>query len=608
MSIEDYKPSEFDNQYKKESSPQDDEAQNGENKYAELRQFSKELLPNQRWDVAQEVKMKRNECFARKEELSEKLENLTKEVQERKAGVDQIIKEIGDIEEMMTQKRGSTISSFLNFFALRKLQKKKESKEFSKDSFEKEYLETKEESEIVRDLLDDKTRIDESRQFLNQFYSGLESKWNKYQEELNIRDIKNIVSDYNVNFIHGIHPNFIPSGNSPLQDWVDWKTKLKILLALEPTISTSTIKQGDSWEKMFARMGVILNSGLVQAASPDDMGSRATTLKQRRVIPSSETMKDQIKRAITDTHPEGGYNELVVENPKVSGLYVCLDDTGNIIKKDKVSAEEMVNMSKELGMPLYAIQGGIVYETEYDQENKTLLTKNIKSPKDFANEHFKITDSQKEQILNDIFNDSPFKIESPEVQYVDSRGQGRQCYIETNFSEVNKKNKEGLSVDKKRKLAEIPMIGRKITYYIDDEDKLRCQGEYTHTKEIYGLYMGSKSHYIDIGFTHHDLGQPITSNEIYLTGMKESINEISKKRKGIIEKKENTEFYDDWLNMLAFHLYGFGEQAGEMGDKETQQRALELANDIIKEEKYKEVMDKRIDNEGRLKITIEDIK
>jgi len=608
MSVEDFKSEELENQQKKESRLHDNEMQNGENHHAELRQFSKELLPNQRWDVAQEVRMKRNEYFTRKEELLEKLGNLTKEAQEQKAGVDQIIEEIGDIEEIMTQKRGSAISSFLNFFALRKLQKKKEGKEFLKDSFEKEYLETKEESEVVRDLIDDKTKIDESRQFLNQFYSGLESKWNEYQEELKIRDIKNIVSDFNVNFIHGIHPNFVPSGNSPLQDWVDWKTKLKILLALEPTISTSSIKQGDSWTKMFSRMGVILNGGSVRAANPVDMGSRATTLKQRNVASSSEKPEDEIRRAIVDTHPKDGYNELVVENPKVSGLFVCLDDTGYYIKKDKVSDEEMVNVSKELGMPLYAIREGIVYETEYDQENKKLLTKNIKNPKDFANEPFRITDSQKEQIVNEIFNDSPFKIKSPEVQYVDSRGQGRQCYIEINFSEVNKQNKVELPMEKKRKLAEIPMIGKKVTYYIDDEDKLRGQGENTHTRETYGLYLGSKSHYIDIGFTHHDLGQPITSNEVYLTGMKDSIEKIQKEREEDVKEARKTDFCDEWLNLLAFHLYGFGEQAGEMGDKETQGRAFELANLILKEAQYKETMNRRIDNEGRLKITMEDIK
>ena len=38
-------------------------------------QFSKESSPQQRWDVAQEVKRKRKEHFTRKDEISKKLKN-----------------------------------------------------------------------------------------------------------------------------------------------------------------------------------------------------------------------------------------------------------------------------------------------------------------------------------------------------------------------------------------------------------------------------------------------------------------------------------------------------------------------------------------------------
>jgi hypothetical protein len=102
------------------------------------------------------------------------------------------------------------------------------------------------------------------------------------------------------------------------------------------------------------------------------------------------------------------------------------------------------------------------------------------------------------------------------------------------------------------------------------------------------------------------LDGPLVDGKSYLSGIEKSLIKVSE----YIEDDANQdriEFYREWLDNLVFHLYGFGEQAGQMGDIETQQRSFELANKFFSTEKYQEVVGRRLDKEGKLIMTKEDI-
>ncbi len=119
--------------------------------------------------------------------------------------------------------------------------------------------------------------------------------------------------------------------------------------------------------------------------------------------------------------------------------------------------------------------------------------------------------------------------------------------------------------------------------------------------------------YISIGLSTHNLGAPIKNTANYLFGMEQSIEKLRREREKWTEKSENKKSkqmlasYDSWMGRLAFHLYGFGEQAGEWEDLKTKERALTLARRIFSEDEYRGIVQKRIDEEGRFRITKEDL-
>ena len=61
------------------------------------------------------------------------------------------------------------------------------------------------------------------------------------------------------------------------------------------------------------------------------------------------------------------------------------------------------------------------------------------------------------------------------------------------------------------------------------------------------------------------------------------------------------------LNELAMHLYGFAEQARDLGDSATAERGVALAATVMSEAEKNTLIESRIDEDGRVKITEKDL-
>lgn len=390
---------------------------------------------------------------------------------------------------------------------------------------------------------------------------------------------------------------------------------------MEPTISASTIQDGDTPRNMWSRMGVILNGGFVLTASPGDIGTQAKGIKKRETGSHTITgrIEDDIKIAISRKGEH--YNELAVEDPKIAGFYICLDDMGQIIRNDIVPIQEIAAAAKEFDLSFYAIRNGIAYEADYDFENKSVISKEKISPDQFIQKQFRVSEMQKEKIIEDLFSSEPpfdvYAIKSHvEALYIDSRNQGQETYIEINASKNPsgfKKEYKEINGEQFEIITEFQEIGKRVLYYIEKGQLVKRQ-KYRNDPRIWEKFISkfdeSGLGYIDIGFNTHNLERPIDNNEDYISGMETSVEKLIKERREIIvnEKyKGRTEFYNEWLDKLAFHLYGFGEQAKQFGDIKSQERVFKLANQIMPYEKYQEILQRRIDEQGRFKITMEDL-
>jgi len=585
---------------------------------AQIKEFSKESAPEERKRIAGEIRAHREKYFYRKGTLTAEIYDLASRMKGREGDIENIAQEITDLESELAGWRDSIIQKLLHHFQIPKYEKEIRDKSEMRDAFESEYEVVRSHAEELHEEMSDKSELEATKSILKDFY---QEQWTAYEEDRQIRDVGNISKQYAAVFVHGIHPNYIPQVNSLLNEWVDWKTKLKILLTLGPTISSSTMRKGESGEELWARMGVILSGGSVKTADARDAATRAEGLKKRTGWSYQKNIRERIGNAITQKRDR--YNELTVENPDIAGFFINTDEISGIRRSNLASVSEIIPFIKELGMPLYAMRDGELYETEYNERGDGFVPRDKIFMSDISSRKFQLDALQKEKILEEILGDSPFKIKSPEVGYIHSRAQGEETYIEINvprdpgkfsgedmiYHATSWEPSYGLDGKGIKVIAQFFEIGSKVQYIVA-EKKVYRRREEVHTKKVsvdpIERFDRSSHGYISIGFSTHNLGRPVTSNEAYLLGMKESIEKLKQER-GQYQRKDVLEFHDDWIRRLAFHLYGFGEQAEVFGDITTKERAFMLAEELFTEDDYHDVVRKRIDAEGRFRINTEDL-
>lgn len=592
----------------------------------QIKEFSRENAPEERRRIAGEIHTKRETYFERKKTLGDGIHALIKQMKERKIDGEEAAGEIETLEISLAAWRNSAVKRLLRHFQIKKQEQTISEKRHLRDVFESEYAFMRARAEELHEQMADKRELEEAKTILKEFYREQSIA---YEQDQEARDVVNITKEYEAIFVHGIHPYAIPKENSLLNEWVDWKMKLKILLTLYPTISTSTIRAGEGSTSLWARMGVIVSGGSVENANMQDAGTRAQGLKKRIGWSDKKNIAERVRFAIL-SKPQR-YNEFIVANPEIAGFYITIDEPENQ-QKDLVPTHDIVPFVEALGMSLYAMHAGEIYDTEYNETNEHFALREKVSPQEIVSRRFHLDDMQKEQLLEEILGDSPFKIKSPEIGFIGSRAQGKETYIEINAPEKLKEwpgeeqiyiktdgeinSLSDLDGSHVRQIAEVNEIGFKIQYLVAN-DRLYKRQENTHSGEVFvePLRRFEEAHfnYISIWLSTHNLGRPVQDTESYLSGMEESIASLRHKpeeeTKGSLHQESKWQYipYDSWMGRLAFHLYGFGEQAGECRDVKTKERAFTLARRICSEDEYLRILQKRIDEEGRFKITKEDL-
>lgn len=611
-----------------------------ENQPKFIKEFSKEQSAEERQQTAEDIRTKRTEHFDRKDRLSEEIQELTTKAQEKEIGVAETVEKMKALETELEQRKDNRFLEFLNHFKLKKIREEIGLKTVTREAFEDEYQNIQDELVSLRQQSEDKKALKEAKDILNGFYGTQTKEWEVYNEDLKIRDVDGVMEEHDVVFVHGFRPNFVPGEHSLLRGDVGLEDKFNILFALEPTISTSTIQEGDSHEKMWSSTGVILNGGSIVSAHTSDAGTMAVSLKERtsrRDEPDS--IKDDIKEAIESEAKN--HNEFVVKDQEIAGFYIYLDEGEGFRAEEKIPPKQILRLTKGLGLQLYAIQDGIVYETEYNQEKDEFIKKDRVSVDDIRKKEFHIDESKKEKMVEDLFVDPPFKMEFAEHKYLDSRFSGKQAYIEINAHD-NPDNFEGVEAEYKgeeveysksqkdrtllkmengtpiKVIAELDYCGDWIKYFMKDGEVWRQKKERRgreYTGHVINDYSKMKLHQIDIiinGYRYE-----ISNNKEYFSEMEDIIQKHAKLRDKYSEdiqlkgsypylegEKENEE---EQINILVYHLYGFGEEAGKFGDSETQKKAFELAEQFLKQDEYQEVLERRIDEDGMFKMTKEDL-
>jgi len=156
------------------------------------------------------------------------------------------------------------------------------------------------------------------------------------------RDVKTLIEKHKVYFVHDIvDSDWKPSENNKAIDTreLDFEDHLNIVLGLDPTLSVSTISP-DSKNRTFGKKswGIIMSGGRVVGGEENDAATVAMGLRDRHIderFTSIDAIGDAIERPLAGGKENSvSYNELVLENPEVAGVYFKWTDDFPEVRED----------------------------------------------------------------------------------------------------------------------------------------------------------------------------------------------------------------------------------------------------------------------------------
>ncbi|MBT4071765.1 MAG: hypothetical protein HOE80_03515 [Candidatus Magasanikbacteria bacterium] len=579
----------------------------------DIRSFSIEHGQERRNKVAGEIREQRKKNFDRKQQLHDAIEELLEKIKEKELDVEQVVEEISGFQEYILNMESFLIQKFLKYFEIKHIQETLQEKEEQKSELVESYTQMKMLLDELQMQRENRSELEEAKNILDKFYHEENERWGEYKEEEKARSVEEIIREYDNFFVHGINPKYVPLLNSMLNRGVEWQKKLRILLSLEPSLSTSTIESGDDYTNIWSRMGVVLNGGRVAGAHPLDAGTQATSLNNRiGITGNSADIEKDIKRAISE---KNRYNEFVLEQPQVAGFYVCIEDIGGE-QKDLVDFSEIYLETQELDMPLFVLEHGEMYEAIYDEQSNRLTPGKKVSPQEMLTTQYDLSEDRRNELVDEILTDSPFKIKSPELQYIDSRSTGQQTYLELlqpkdGNEVVYEQDKRNVGTARLEQGDSLTLISKvegpsEVVRYFSQDGKIIRERVYRGKEEAIIDILDRKESLssVKLGiFFIEPFERGLKTTDDYLQGMREKLIELRKE----IEEEDEDAFRKKLLGMYAFHIYGFMEEAKKHSDEDAVQKAFVLANEFFSGEYYNEIIARRIDDKGRFKITKDEI-
>ncbi len=239
-----------------------------------------------------------------------------------------------------------------------------------------------EEESVILDI----SSLQAAKSALDAFYKEQADLKSSFEGEEKSRDVEALSKEKGYIFLHGIptknrNMNNTAENNPALKvAGMSTQDKLSLLMGLEPTISTSILKEGQKDAKTYYTFGVILGGGNILSAYKEDSGTLAESLYSRKskydremertsIQPNIEDRLEEAVNAPVDSRNYGKYNEIVVERPEVAGLYINLSQLDK--NYDQIGIGELKKYSEALNLPIYALKDGKIYPFDIDGKLET---------------------------------------------------------------------------------------------------------------------------------------------------------------------------------------------------------------------------------------------
>ena len=628
-----------------------------------VRRFSKEKSPAERKRLAAELWAKRKEYFDTQESHKKLLEDLTEQALQKELEATEVAQRLNEIQQVMQERKASRLKALVSFFEIKKLGKESQDLEESGRQIAAAQEALRSSIQNIAQEAQDTTLLAEARAKIDSFYANQEKAWAEYQEAERARDVRTLTAEHDAYLIHAISDLSVPDTNSVLRQGTTFEQKAAIL-ALEPTLSTSTIKEGDGRDNMWDRQGVILNRGRVLSASAGDAGTVAGGLNRRSAGNSnSENIGEAIHSAIENRpkHGAAAYNELIVEQPEVAAFFIGFDPTPG--EMNVMSVERVEAMAARAGVPAYGLFEGRLYEIirvkvrvtdrfspDNGQEVEQIQLGRVVTPREILNAE-PMPAEKKAELAESALENSAFRISGPEFGQLRTRYEGRAEYLkiasieqlqsgprtseryagpyikketffgygrngEATFDTVEISNGEEIQVlttIRRPDGEEVKIIELNGVLYEIDRTAPHNQEvpDYKYSLSKFEEHPGVESGYVYIGtqFGGLKISEPITRDSFTKVIGNDVVAHTERQLATAIadgdtqaEKKLR-----DGLKEVGYYLYGIGEQADQFGDTEVRDRAWQAAERLVPLATIREVMARRLNKNEGYRITKEEL-
>lgn len=600
----------------------------------DLHELSQKYTAPERQETAKVIKAERSSYFIRKEKLRKNLEELGPLEKAQGEQLADSQAEVEQVESMIQDRASSLIKKIFNYREIRGLSGAKSLKEYSARQEQASYDRIISQITQLEHALTDRTELERAKTILAEFrnkqheeYPVLKERQAKDLQEKNAaeekdrlgRRVETLMEQYQSIFIHGLHAGFTPQGNSLLRENMNWRTKLNVALCLRPTISTSAIRKGDTSNYMWARSGLLVTGGSVIEGHGRDGGTRAKAVNSRHSGYSGRTNLESIRSAVW-THYDNSYNELVVESPKVAGIYIYQDRELDPMKdhNDLPPVSEIIKAHHELGLPIYIVNTRGFFEAQITPEGTLKENKSVDA-KDLIGQEVVMDDKARILLEREVFEDSPLDVRRhTDFICINSSARGRELYIKQAMVRQRERlEKVAQAKGPEKILSEFNAAGERVTIKLtkNSDGRTNAVSEWvdSRTGRVWANYlndswnMGGHEAYINLGLNTWRMELAYSGIKEYIRSMEATLGKLDKDI-AKEEKQSTRDFYLEIKEALLFHLYGFALQAEETHDQAAASAATTLAKSHgMTEEKYQALFARRIGPNGAMKITPEDL-
>ena len=368
----------------------------------ETKKATKKEMAEERSNLAREIIQMRNETRASTRETTARLEAAERALDEEKTGWEKAKDEFRDLS-ISVARQANDLATRIAGTSEWPISKQRTTEEWKATQ--------REEVDELKELLGNDTALEKMREKISAVQVTTEQSAKDWFER-QLKTVEQTMARNNAFVVHAFNEpgslqhhnaNSIVGRNATLEDDMD------MALALEPSLSCSSIISGKRQGLWSNSMGLIIGGGDIPFAGAGDIGTVPTGIDKRTSGKSASIDVDKIVRA-----ERTSYNELVVDNPKVFGMYqqVYIAEDGSFqISADRVKTfSDRMQLGWKKGIPRFVMTPDRrMFEYSYTEKNGMVVVGKEIHPEDVVKGRAGLGVDDREELGRDVIQRNLFR-------------------------------------------------------------------------------------------------------------------------------------------------------------------------------------------------------